>query len=221
MSLTPELARWRKTLRQQLIARRLAVPPAVHAAWSARIDVSLEAGFATLAGLTIGVCWPYQGEFDARPFATRLLARGSRAALPAVVRRAAPLEFLEWRPGVAMTTGVYELPVPAGTERQRPDALLIPVVGIGERGDRLGYGGGFFDRTLAALDPQPLKIALAFELSRVPSTDPQPHDVLMDFVVTEAGIYVPGLSGLEGLGPESARAQLASLTAARGLPRRD
>src|SRR5258706_9536434 len=100
MAITPELARWRKALRAEVIQRRLALPAAEHAALSARIEAWLTAGFEAVAGLTIGVCWPYQAEFDARPFATRMLERGSRVALPAVVRKATPLEFLEWRPGV-------------------------------------------------------------------------------------------------------------------------
>ena len=136
-----------------------------------------------------------------------------------MVARGAPLEFLEWYPGVEMTAGAYGLPVPAATARVVPDALLIPVVGIGERGDRLGYGGGFFDRTLAALTPRPLAIAIGFELSRVPSTEPQPHDVPMDFVVTEAAIYAPGAAGLEPLRPECCVERTAALLAERGLPR--
>jgi len=149
MTLPPELARWRKVTRQTLLARRLAAPAADHARWSAAIDEWLRAGFDALGGMTVGFCWPYQAEFDARPFVDHLLARGARAALPAVVAKGAPLEFREWRPGVEMAAGVYALPVPQGTALLLPDALLIPVVGIGEHGDRLGYGGGFFDRTLA------------------------------------------------------------------------
>jgi 5-formyltetrahydrofolate cyclo-ligase len=118
-----------------------------------------------------------------------------------------------------MAAGVYDLPVPQGTALLVPDALLIPVVGIGEHGDRLGYGGGFFDRTLAILDPQPLKVALAFELSRLPSTDPQPHDVLMDFVVTEAGILAVTAAGLEPLVPARCRERVAAIAVERGLPR--
>jgi 5-formyltetrahydrofolate cyclo-ligase len=219
MGINPELARWRKALRQELIGRRMAAAAADHAAWSTRIEAALAAGFDGLAGLKLGVCWPFQAEFDARPYAVGLIARGSRLALPAVVAKAAPLEFRAWSPGVPMTTGVYDLPVPVGTATLVPDALLIPVVGIGERGDRLGYGGGFFDRTLASLVPQPLKIALAFELSRVPTTDPQPHDILMDFVVTEACVYIPGDRGLEPLSVERCGERVARLIRARGLPR--
>jgi 5,10-methenyltetrahydrofolate synthetase len=219
MAMPPELARWRKVTRQTLLARRLAASPADHARWSAAIELLLRAGFDALGGMTVGFCWPYQAEFAARPFVEHLLSRGARAALPAVIAKGAPLEFREWRPGVEMAAGVFDLPVPQGTSLLTPDALLIPAVGIGEHGDRLGYGGGFFDRTLATLDPQPLKVAIAFELSRLPSTDPQPHDVLMDFVVTEAGILAVNAAGLEPLLPARCRERVAAIAAERGLPR--
>jgi 5,10-methenyltetrahydrofolate synthetase len=70
-----------------------------------------------------------------------------------------------------------------------PQALLIPPVGFDARGFRLGYGGGFYDRTLASLAPRPLAIGVAFELSRVDSIRPQPFDLPMDYVVTERGIF--------------------------------
>jgi hypothetical protein len=100
-----------------------------------------------------------------------------------------------------------------------PDVLLVPPVGIGPAGDRLGYGGGFFDRTLAAIAPPPITIATAFEISRVPTTHPQSHDILMDLVVTEVGVQ--GLEGgvLQQLDLAQAAARLRALALARGLPR--
>jgi 5-formyltetrahydrofolate cyclo-ligase len=110
--------------------------------------------------------------------------------------------------------------VPDGTAVVRPEALLIPAVGIGPAGDRLGYGGGFFDRTLAALDPKPIAVGIAFELSRISTTQPQAHDVLMDFVVTEAGIDAPVRGGLERIAANDCQRRVAELAADRGLPRR-
>jgi 5-formyltetrahydrofolate cyclo-ligase len=219
MSLSPELARRRKAERAALIARRLAAPAADHARWSALIEAHLRQGCGLLEHMTVGFCWPYQGEFDARPFVRDMRRRGARAALPVVVAKGTALEFREWWPGVAMINGVYDLPVPDGTAVVRPDALLIPAVGIGAEGDRLGYGGGYFDRTLASLDPKPLAVGLAFELSRMPTTVPQPHDVLMDFVITEAGIEAAVEGGLEPVAAEECQRRLATLATARGLPR--
>ena len=218
--MTPELTRWRKAEREALLARRLAASPADHARWSEAIAAQLRAAFSFGAGWVVGLCWPFQAEFDARPVAAGFRASGATLALPVVIAMGRPLEFREWWPGAAMTTGVYDLPVPVGTAAVVPDALLVPPVGIGGRGDRLGYGGGFFDRTLAALTPRPLAIAHAFELSRIPTTHPQPHDMLMDFVVTEAGIEAAVPGGLERVSVEECRRRAERLAAERGLPRR-
>jgi 5-formyltetrahydrofolate cyclo-ligase len=220
MPLPPEIVSRRKAERATLIARRLAVPAAEHAQWSARIEAHLRQGFGLLEGMVVGFCWPYQGEFDARPFVRDLRRRGARAALPVVVAKGRPLEFREWWPGVAMVNGVYDLPMPDGTAIVLPDALLIPAVGIGPAGDRLGYGGGFFDRTLAVVDPKPIAVGIAFELSRMPNSQPQAHDVLMDFVVTEAGIDVAARGGLDRIAAEDCRGRVAQLAGERGLPRR-
>jgi 5,10-methenyltetrahydrofolate synthetase len=219
MPLPPEVLSRRKAQRAELIARRLAAPAADRERWSARIEASLRSGFSALEGMTVGFCWPFQGEFDARPFVEDLRRRGGRTVLPAVVAKGHPLEFREWWPGVAMLNGVYDLPVPDGTSVLTPDALLIPALGFGARGDRLGYGGGYFDRTLAALDPRPIAVGLAFELSRIATIVPQPHDMFMDFVVTEAGIEAAVADGLERLGAEDCRSRLAALALERGLPK--
>lgn len=219
MTLSPELAQWRKTQRSALLERRCAASEADHARWSAAIEAQLRQAFALDAPWVVGFCWPYQAEFDARPFATWLHARGVQTALPVVLAKGQPLEFRAWWPGVAMVPGVYDIPVPLDTEVLVPDVLLVPPVGIGAAGDRLGYGGGFFDRTLAAIAPPPITIATAFELSRLPTTYPQAHDVLMDLVVTELGVQ--GLEGgiMRQLDFAQATTRFQALAQARGLPR--
>jgi 5,10-methenyltetrahydrofolate synthetase len=220
MTLVPaDVKARRKAERAMLVARRLAASPEDHARWSSLIEASLHEGFDALEGMVVGFCWPFQGEFDARPFVTDLRRRGARVALPAVVAKAQPLEFREWWPGVVMVNGVYDLPVPDGTSTLTPDALLIPALGFGSQGDRLGYGGGFFDRTLAALTPRPISLGLAFELSRIPTIEPQSFDIFMDFIVTEAGIEAAVKGGLERVSAENCRSRLAAVAKARGLPR--
>jgi len=218
MALTPELAGWRKAQRQALLARRLAASPEDHARWSALIDAQLRALLPVGPSWVMALCWPFQAEFDARPVAEYFLSLGARLALPSVVAKGQPLEFLEWHPGARMRTGLYDLAIPDTTVRLRPDILLVPPVGIGDRGDRLGYGGGFYDRTLAALEPRPITIAHAFELSRIPTTYPQPHDILMDFVVTETGIQAAVPAGLQKVNLEECRRLVGELAAERGLP---
>lgn len=191
-----DLVDWRKAERARLLALRESVPLAVRRRWNETITALLVAGFDALASRPIGFYWPYRGEPDPRFFLRTLRDRGSRTALPLVIERKGPLEFREWWPGAPTTPGVFGLPMPAGTEVIHPAALLIPPVGFDEQGYRLGYGGGYFDRTLAAMSPQPLKIAVAFEVARVPTIHPQPHDVPMDFVVTEAGVHAVVDDGL-------------------------
>lgn len=191
----PDVAAWRRQKRRELLARRSAIPVELRRRWNERITQLLIRGFPCLEGALIGFCWPYRGEFDPR-FAVRWFReRGARAALPVVIAKGAPLEFREWWPGKPVTPGVFGLPVPGGPAVS-PDALLIPPIGFGPLGYRLGYGGGYFDRTLAAAAPQPLKIGVAYEDSRIETIYPQPHDVPMDFIVTQAGIHYVGTDGL-------------------------
>jgi 5-formyltetrahydrofolate cyclo-ligase len=188
MNQPTDLSAWRKALRAELLAAREAIPLDVRRRRNETITNLLSAAFDVLAGSSIGFCWPFKAEPDTRFFLHAMRSRGSRSALPVVVEKKKPLEFREWWPGAPTTPGVFDLPIPQDTEIMRPHALLVPPVGFDAQGYRLGYGGGYFDRTLAALTPQPLKIAVAFEVSRIPTIHPQPYDIPMDFIVTENGI---------------------------------
>jgi 5,10-methenyltetrahydrofolate synthetase len=188
LALTLAQAAWRKQQRGQLLAARSAASAQDRRVWSAAINTLLSEALDLQGPCVLGLCWPYRAEFDARGLAAQLRARGVRSALPLVRGPGLPLEFRHWWPGVAMDKGVYDIPVPRGTEVLVPDVLLVPPVGIDAQGFRLGYGGGYFDRTLAVLERKPVCIATAFELSRIVSLHPQAHDVRMDFVVTEIGI---------------------------------
>src|SRR5258705_2998626 len=186
---------WRKERRAELIALRKAIDPHVRRAEDARIAELLLSGFPMLEGLTVGFYWPFNGEVDPRVAMLRLRERGAHAALPVVIEKNAPLEFREWTPDVATVPGVFGLPEPQSA-KVVPDAVLMPPVGFDAQGYRLGYGGGYFDRTLAALAPQPLKIGLAREVSRIDTIHPQPHDIAMDFVITPRGIHEVREGGL-------------------------
>ena len=111
--------------------------------------------------------------------------------------------------------GVFDLPVPVEGAVVVPDAVLVPPVGFGARGYRLGYGAGYFDRTLAALSPQPIAIALAREVSRIETIHPQPHDIPMDFIVTENGIHHVTPAGLRPVEPGEAGQIAEAIRAAR------
>ena len=197
MTSPDELTRWRDVQRANLLAQRTSLSTDQHRSWNDTITALLLQGFPLMRGSILGFYWPFKGEFDPRFAIYSLRQAGARVALPVVLQKNAPLEYREWWPGVASSKGVFDLPIPHGTEVLQPQVVLIPPVGFDAQGHRLGYGGGYFDRTLAAMSPQPLKIAVGFELSRMATIQPQWHDVAMDFVVTEAGIHRVGENGLE------------------------
>jgi 5-formyltetrahydrofolate cyclo-ligase len=192
-----EIKKWRAAQRAVLLTKRQAVTPAERQQWDASITQLLTELFPVLQAMIVGFYWPFKREFDPRFVIHWLRMGGATAALPEVQRKGAPLKFREWWPGMRMTKGVFDLPVPDGSSVVVPQALLIPPVGFDLKGYRLGYGGGYFDRTLAGMQPQPLKVGVAFELSRIPTIYPQPHDVPMDLIVTEAGIHCAGENGLQ------------------------
>jgi 5-formyltetrahydrofolate cyclo-ligase len=181
-----EVKLWRREQRARLIAERMAVSPRRRRQWGEAIDARLDALMATLSGRVLGIYWPFKAEFDPRPLAERWRAQSREIALPVVVDRRGPLEYRLWQPGMAMEIGVYDIPVPKGRQVAHPDIVLAPLVGFDPANYRLGYGGGYFDRTLAALAPRPIAIGVGIEAARLDSVFARPHDVQMDYIVTEA-----------------------------------
>jgi 5-formyltetrahydrofolate cyclo-ligase len=179
---------WRRGIRSRLIERRLAAPAEERALWSATIEGHLEALLRAAPPAVVAAYWPVRGEFDPRPLVLRLAAEGWRAALPVIGARGAPMIFRAWSAEAAMAEGHYGIPVPADTPEVAPATLLLPLVGFDSGNYRLGYGGGYFDRTLAALAPRPRTIGLGFELARLDTVHPLAHDIPLDLVVTEAGV---------------------------------
>lgn len=180
---------WRKQERERLIANRMAVPPVLHQQWSRSISALLQQGFPNLKRMIIGLYWPFRGEYDPRSAVRYFMEAGATLAIPEVVGKDKPLCFREWWPDMPMKAGAYNIPVPLGTQYIQPDALIIPMVGFDQQGYRLGYGSGYFDRTLATYTTSPRTIGVAFELQRLQNVHPQPHDIAMQYVVTEAGIF--------------------------------
>ena len=183
------LRAYRAGLRGRLVAAREALPAAEHARLSRQIERHLGALLEALQPATLAFCWPFRAEFDARPLVTRLLDRGLRACLPVVVDKNLPLEFREWSQESEMIEDRYGIHVPAQGASLRPAAILMPLNAFDTAGYRLGYGGGYFDRSLAALAPRPRAVGVGFELARVSSIRPQAYDLPMDFIVTEAGAF--------------------------------
>ena len=205
------LKAWRKAERERLIAARLAITPPVLDSWRQRIDGYLERSFPGLARCRLAFCWPIKGEYDARHLARTLRSRGALTALPVVVAPRTPLIFREWHPGIVLTKGPLDIPYPADSQQITPDAVLLPMNGWDRQGYRLGYGAGFFDRTLASLPKRPLVIGVSYELAKLDSIHPQSWDLPMDYVVTERGVYRRDPEGLVFLGePDPGSGELAS-----------
>lgn len=180
-----DVMRWRKATRQRLIAARMAMSAAARAAIAAGIVSGLDALVGDVAGRTVGVYWPMRGEPDLRPWMAGLEARGAVCALPVVVHTAAPVVFRTWHPGMALERDIANIPVPPPGASVIPDIVVAPVVGFDALCYRLGYGAGYYDRTLAALAPQPRAIGVAAAIAALPTIYPQPHDVAMDAIITE------------------------------------
>jgi 5,10-methenyltetrahydrofolate synthetase len=199
-----ELKAWRKATRERLVATRLAVPPQDVERWRRRIDGYVERSFPGLAGRRLAICWPIKNEYDARHLARKLRTRGTITALPVVAAPKAPLIFREWHPGVQLATGALDIAYPVGSPEVVPDAVLLPMNGWDQGGYRLGYGAGFFDRTLASLAKKPVTIGVSYELTRLDTIYPQAWDIPMDYVVTERGVYRRDPAGLAYLGEPQA-----------------
>jgi len=189
-----DLAAWRRETRARLIEARGQIPAEQHQAASLAIERFLESVLAPLPPQRVSAYWPFKGEVDLRALLERLESKGWTLALPSVVGRGQPLEFLRWVPEAEMDVQSFGIPVPRVRELVRPDVIIMPLVGFDPLNYRLGYGAGYFDITLASLDPIPRTIGIGFELSRLPTIYPLSTDVPVDLVITEAGIQRPGNS---------------------------
>ena len=210
MPLSPELTSWRKAQRATLLAQRMAVAREQHGHWNVQLTSRLLAALDPLPGMVVAGYWPLKGEFDPRFLMRAWREVGARTALPVVVQKAAPLQFRDWWPGMRTSAGVYDLPVPEEGDIVMPSLALVPPIGFDAMGYRLGYGCGYYDRTLAASIPRPLTIGVAFGISRMTTIHPQSHDIAMDFIATPEQLYQVTPTGLQAIDALQARAVLSA-----------
>jgi 5,10-methenyltetrahydrofolate synthetase len=171
-------------LRRALIANRQAIAPEVRGAWDGAISGHIRDWWTVHRPAALGVYWPIRGEPDLRPLYTELAARGLQLALPLVVGKDQALRFACWTPGDALNTDAFGVAIPADASKTlQPDALLVPCVGFNEMNVRLGYGGGFYDRTLA-VQPRPLTLGIAYECG-LTEFEGAAHDIALDKIITE------------------------------------
>jgi 5-formyltetrahydrofolate cyclo-ligase len=187
----------KKALRKLLLEQRLNLPDRRQ-----RGELLQRVMRIWLVGRTdvvIGAYWPIKGEFDPLPALHRWKEDGElveqpqlrRIGLPVVNRQHKTMTFHAWYPGCPMEEDAYGIPKPKDTELVIPTLLFVPCVGYGTGGYRLGYGGGFYDRMLASLDPKPVTVGLGFAQGFVDDLEPEPHDVPLDAILNDNGVVWP------------------------------
>ena len=180
-----DITRWRKAERARLIAERMKISAHERTRMATEIGTKLNGILDDLDGRLIGVYWPMHGEPDLRPWMEYIRACGAVCSLPVVVERKAPLLFRTWRPDRPLEKGVAGIPIPADGDPVIPDVLVVPMIGFDRKCHRLGYGGGYYDCTLASLANRPRVIGIEYSQTTLHTIHPQPHDILMDVVITE------------------------------------
>ncbi len=186
-------------IRMSLRAERAAMSVDTRSQQSQQLCLQLAQWLPGLDGkesdpLTIAAFWPLADEPDITPVLHALNEAGHIVVLPVVAMRSAPLEFHRWSPEARMTAGNFGVMEPTRTQAMQPDILLIPTLGYTGRGDRLGYGGGYYDRTLAAMQKAahtPLTIGIAWSqgllTDKYPDYQPQGHDMPLHAVLSARG----------------------------------
>lgn len=184
--------RWRKSVRQRLLDDRAARPPDIRAAAdtaiAAHLDGVLADRFGGAVDMVLAGFWPIRAEPDLMAWLARQSARGVAIALPVVRSADAPLIFRPWTPDAPMRAGRWNIPEPDSDQEVVPQIMLAPLVGWDDARFRMGYGGGFYDRTLATLRPRPFAIGIGLQSARLPTIHPQSHDLALDLIVTDAAV---------------------------------
>lgn len=190
-----DVARWRKSERTRLRELRKGLKSAdrkeIANALMSGLSTVLEERQKSSNLQTVSFYWPIKNEPDLRPLMAKLSESGVGIALPLVETKAAPLVFRRWTPETRMVRGDWNIPVPPpDAPIVMPDLVLAPLVGWDGDGYRLGYGGGYFDRTLAALTRKPFAVGIGFHSAKLATIYPQPHDIALDLILTEQGVQV-------------------------------
>ncbi|MEL6479222.1 MAG: 5-formyltetrahydrofolate cyclo-ligase [Pseudomonadota bacterium] len=187
-----DLAEAKARLRKTALAARKAAHLSGSGAAEAARDHLLASRLLTGAGVIAGYR-PIRSELDPTPLMETLHVAGHRVAVPVIQGAGLALKFAAWAPGCAMTEGAFGAEVPADPVWLTPDLVIAPLVAFDRRGRRLGYGGGFYDRSLEVLraDAPVRAIGFAYAAQEVPNLPAEPTDQTLDAIVTEAGLLRP------------------------------
>jgi len=181
----------REALRTKLVAARLALPDRLERA--VQLQSVLRVWLAGRRENTIGAYWPIKGEFDPLPALYRWSEGGvdgspRRIGLPVADRETGSLRFHVWFPGCPMEQDAYDIPKPKDTDEFKPAMLVVPCLGFGPGGVRLGYGGGFFERTLSSLQPRAITVGVSYSHGFLPLLRLGPREIQLDAMLTEDGV---------------------------------
>ena len=184
----PEALEASAAQRSKLVAAREALPDRLERAVA--LQSALRVWLVSRTESRIGAYWPIKGEFDPLPALYRWSEADEtrRVGLPVVDREAGSLRFHVWYPGCPTELDAFDIPKPKGTEVFEPQLLLLPCVGYGPAGVRLGYGGGFYDRTVMALQPRPVAVGLCYSNGFLPMLRQNTNDVPLDALITDDGV---------------------------------
>ncbi|WP_158921001.1 5-formyltetrahydrofolate cyclo-ligase [Acidisphaera sp. S103] len=182
----PTVNAWRKAQRTQLLGQRQSLSPDDRLRAAEVIGEQLSAIVAANGIVSVGLYWPIKQEISLLAWANELAGeRNVVLCLPVVVTPKEPLEYWRWTQGEPLARGIWNIPVPAERDVVLPDLMLAPVVGFDRANYRLGYGGGYFDRTLASLRRRPMVVGIGYAFSALETIFPQTHDIPMDAVLTD------------------------------------
>jgi 5-formyltetrahydrofolate cyclo-ligase len=179
----PVRAQWRRDLR----AVREALTD--RAEREARLLQRLEEWLTASRAKRLGFFWATRSEPDLSPVIARWLQADHTRVASLPIIEGELLRFAPWSPGTALIAGPFDVWIPDTPRRIDPDLLVIPCVGIDRLRYRLGYGGGYYDRTLAVMSPHPATVGVGFDCARIETIDPKPHDLQMDIAMTESGSW--------------------------------
>ena len=185
----PEVKAWRREARQKILAARAAIAAPLRITLAKRVMGRLKQALKDRPQ-PISFYWPIKAEPDLRPLMQELDAAGVAVCLPVAIRLGEPLRFRPWRKGCKMERGFWNIPVPAAAEEMVPRTLIAPVVGYDGLSYRLGYGGGFFDRTLAQYGESGAAVGVGYSMFELRTIHPQPHDIRMTAIVTQTGSFL-------------------------------
>ena len=181
----------RAALRARLIAARQALPDRLERA--VHLQSVLRVWLVGRREMSIGAYWPIKGEFDPLPALYRWTEGAPegvtrRIGLPVADRTTGSLRFHVWYPGCPTELDAYDIPKPKDTEEFVPELLVVPCLGYGPAGVRLGYGGGFFDRTLMSIRPRAVTVGVSYTHGFLPMLRPGDKDTQLDAMLTEDGV---------------------------------